>query len=585
MVLTILTEEQKAIVESPLEHDIRVNACPGSGKTFVIKHRVLHLIKMGVSPGRIAVFTFTRALGAILKESMGERERLGWAGTVHKFCYMNHGTKELLTVYENPSLQSLFDYVIFDEYQDADESIAKFITYISANSRLMIVGDENQQLYIFRGAEALHLIEIRPFKVFKLTRSFRCSVSICRALSAIIQQEIISEHGTEGTVGLYRTNGPSMSHPFIISEIYALIKKSKAELGAKTFCVISPIMNTRDLKTERFINDIKNNISGISDVSIEYKTVHKTKGLEYDVVFLVNAIDAPFYFDMSSQDGGFKFFVACSRARYGLYIFEHFFYKGQGSISCTQDGVSFPVQYQEHPYIDRGIQKLSNKENPMKYEESIHPLDLPPMLPSAQLKILLFYFKGGWLLMPERILISQRGWQALKKGEGKEFFPQVEEVINTKSNTEFKLKFHIREKLYFLTVLDSYIASDYSARLCNDKFAECCKSIHKLNASHSLTTETISLLVKIGRFYEFATLCYDSTPDYSHGDYQKILNFLEGPFVKEMSFCDGSLLYKGIPLSFDAMTETNIKCRLKECGSCIFFKNKEFVICRRLESN
>ncbi|MFT8787866.1 MAG: UvrD-helicase domain-containing protein [Bifidobacterium psychraerophilum] len=54
------TEEQRAVIEAPIEGDLLVVAGAGSGKTMTMTMRIIHLIKEGVAPERILGLTFTR---------------------------------------------------------------------------------------------------------------------------------------------------------------------------------------------------------------------------------------------------------------------------------------------------------------------------------------------------------------------------------------------------------------------------------------------------------------------------------------------------------------------------------------------
>ena len=60
-----LSREQRAVVEAPLGHPIRVMAGPGSGKTHVLTTRVAWLVQQqGVAPNSVVCITFTKKAAA-----------------------------------------------------------------------------------------------------------------------------------------------------------------------------------------------------------------------------------------------------------------------------------------------------------------------------------------------------------------------------------------------------------------------------------------------------------------------------------------------------------------------------------------
>lgn len=84
-----LTSEQRRAVEHP-ETPLLVLAGPGSGKTTVLTHRCLWLIRKGVDPKRLFVVTFTNKAASELKSRLqrmiGARAQEIHAGTFHSLC-------------------------------------------------------------------------------------------------------------------------------------------------------------------------------------------------------------------------------------------------------------------------------------------------------------------------------------------------------------------------------------------------------------------------------------------------------------------------------------------------------------------
>ena len=81
----------------------------------------------------------------------------------------------------NPKLN--YDYIFFDEGQDA--SPAMLDVFLKQNSKKIIVGDSNQQIYAWR--YAVNSLERVDFKEFELTQSFRFNREIAHLAAKIIE--------------------------------------------------------------------------------------------------------------------------------------------------------------------------------------------------------------------------------------------------------------------------------------------------------------------------------------------------------------------------------------------------------------
>ena len=70
---------------------VRVDAGPGTGKTFALMRRIWRLIAGGGDPRRLFVGTFTRTAASDLKKSLSDLGIPGVdnirAGTIHAYCF------------------------------------------------------------------------------------------------------------------------------------------------------------------------------------------------------------------------------------------------------------------------------------------------------------------------------------------------------------------------------------------------------------------------------------------------------------------------------------------------------------------
>lgn len=87
-----------------------------------------------------------------------------------------------------------FRYIFVDEYQDVNETQYQLLRLLSPapDSNLCVVGDANQSIYSFRGANASYISKFTDdysnAGVFRLTRSYRCTQTILSASANVLSQ-------------------------------------------------------------------------------------------------------------------------------------------------------------------------------------------------------------------------------------------------------------------------------------------------------------------------------------------------------------------------------------------------------------
>lgn len=90
--------------------------------------------------------------------------------------------------------QKRFRFIFVDEYQDTNDAQYKLLQQLAPNnnSNLCVVGDANQSIYGFRGANAGYIKcftdDYPGAKVFRLTRSYRCSQTILSASANVLDE-------------------------------------------------------------------------------------------------------------------------------------------------------------------------------------------------------------------------------------------------------------------------------------------------------------------------------------------------------------------------------------------------------------
>ncbi len=287
-----------------------VLAGPGSGKTFVITHRLIHMIKeLGIASEHILVITFTKAAAMEMEQRFHQQlpDAHPWFGTFHscfyyilrnsytsvpnrfisieekkhilrKICdevldkelhveleeverilslYMNNGLsskyikeyadlkpshlKQLYRSYHSALVeygymdfddlmlqcyqllkdnkdirtywQKQFQYIMLDECQDMNVLQYEIVRLLAGPEKnVFIVGDDDQSIYRFRGAEIKlmqrFLEDYKPVKQILLDRNFRSTDGIVEGSKQVIERnknrfsKKIQAHNPEKT-GVY----------------------------------------------------------------------------------------------------------------------------------------------------------------------------------------------------------------------------------------------------------------------------------------------------------------------------------------------------------------------------------------------
>ena len=96
---------------------------------------------------------------------------------------------------ENPEIlefyQDRFKYISVDEYQDTNKAQFELIRLLADKYRnLCVVGDDDQSIYKFRGANIRNILDFEEFypdaKVIKLEQNYRSTQTILDAANAVI---------------------------------------------------------------------------------------------------------------------------------------------------------------------------------------------------------------------------------------------------------------------------------------------------------------------------------------------------------------------------------------------------------------
>ena len=129
--------------------------------------------------------------------------------------------------------QNKFDYVLVDEYQDTNKAQLELAKLLSGGKRnLMVVGDDDQSIYRFRGATIENILgfdrDFEDARVVKLEQNYRSTSNILEAANSVIahnqgrhEKRLWSDKGKGDPITLKRLDNQNEEARYIINKISA----------------------------------------------------------------------------------------------------------------------------------------------------------------------------------------------------------------------------------------------------------------------------------------------------------------------------------------------------------------------------
>lgn len=248
-----LTTEQLKIIRDNTNNHIMVAAGPGSGKTRVLVHKIASVLIMeDVKPEQFLMLTFSRAASMEFRSRL--RNLIGNVAlhidifTYHSYCFNLQGTIGNIEKSENIIRQTIGDIkngtvpsekishksiLVIDEFQDVNKDefeLIKEIINISEDIRVLTVGDDDQNVYEFRGASIEYMKTYsNDYKAatYELLKNFRSKKNIVEFSNQFVQK-IGNRLKTSLIVPHNKQNGRIEINKFISSSLITpLVEKVK----------------------------------------------------------------------------------------------------------------------------------------------------------------------------------------------------------------------------------------------------------------------------------------------------------------------------------------------------------------------
>jgi len=390
------SNEQQNIINQIETNNIIVDAVAGSGKTTTILHIALKYKKL-----KILVMTYNTKLRLDTLNKIQELQLKNIEiQTYHGFCtkyYQDNCRNDnqiinILNTDINPRKKIKYDMLIIDEAQDMTQLYYELICKIIKNNiniqYLCILGDKNQSIFNFNGADSRYItlancifnFNNKQWTKCELNTSYRLTNEMSQFLNNCILNEnriITQKNGSKVKYMICNTfnnNIPNYNYvPFneIMTYLNTYSRDDIFILGPSVKGNKSPIRNLANKLTECKIeiyvpnNDDEKIDQDIIKNKIVFSSFHQVKGLERKVVLIFGITDNYFKFFEKMQDPNKcpnAIYVALTRATECMTIFHH--YQDNFCNFINTENLKLYTDFYEDP-----VYKLEFKNNKCEPKE------------------------------------------------------------------------------------------------------------------------------------------------------------------------------------------------------------------------
>lgn len=367
-----LNQQQQQIINEDLDKNIRIIACAGSGKTTTIIYRFKYLIDQGVESKKIMITTFNVDACKSIKHKVNDvmgyipNSIIGTIDSISKRFYYQYfkienkylGISEYSTYFlkflkskKKHLILNQFEYIFFDEFQDINQIQFDILTcFYNAGCKVIVIGDDAQNIYPWRGSNIDFILNINKYfsnvATHKLVYNYRSTPeiinfandSISKNYDQIPKQMLSVHKSCQFYPTIQNYENWYKQHKDIIKKIEYFHNVGNVPMG--DIAIISrnnlPLKyieealekynseHTQKLKYMALITDNRTDIKPkILKDHITLTTIHKSKGLEWDVVFMIGCNDEYFPSEVNKigiQEERRLFYVAITRAKRYLFI-------------------------------------------------------------------------------------------------------------------------------------------------------------------------------------------------------------------------------------------------------------------------
>jgi DNA helicase-2/ATP-dependent DNA helicase PcrA len=276
---------------------------------------------------------FPKNLNLILEKynkRLEENKALDFDDLIQKTVFLFEKYPEILKNY-----QEKWRHIHIDEYQDTDNAQYRLIRLLSAaENNICAVGDEDQSIYGFRGADFTNILNFEKSwpdaEIITLERNYRSTRKILDAANAVISKNAFRRRKnlfTRGKAGAkieaFEAKDEKEEADFVAKTIKKLLQKEASASQIAVLCRANFQFPAFEEVFERHSLAYQTAADQDSLLNggwpIRLMTVHAAKGLEFKYVF-VPGLEKGLFPYSSNEEERRLFYVALTRAQEKIFL-------------------------------------------------------------------------------------------------------------------------------------------------------------------------------------------------------------------------------------------------------------------------
>lgn len=316
---------------------------------------------------------------------------------------MINESARLLREVQNVRDKVNFKYILIDEYQDISRARLNLVTEIknATNAKVSVVGDDWQAIYGYAGSEINLFTKFKEqmgyASILKITRTYRNAQELIDIAGEFVQRndaqikkKLISNKHIEKAItintydGAYKSKdnpGSDFNKAKLLEGVLGRIQSIDSKNGVKEDNIL--VIGRYNFDGDRLIKTglfyVKNDSNRTNvfyskkypNMRLTFMTAHSTKGLTYDNVVLINAINGKFGFPSQIEDDPIFNFVRTKDESYDFSEERRLFYV---ALTRTKNRVFILVPYQNpSTFVLELLDDYGEKIN--FQEDKEHPLN------------------------------------------------------------------------------------------------------------------------------------------------------------------------------------------------------------------